>query len=290
MSFEASPGWARTVIPEDEALKLIERLERHSRRSRPFLLYGLVAIVAGFLTFTLYLERQKDRLEQQKDRLEQQKGQLVAERDKLKVLSTNLAIKKNYLESTLASARRVAGRSASDPSARAELATILGMASSEVSGLNALVVDAAEPAAAAATPAETKAGAEAIEEARPVPPPGPPSLPPTVRLVIHIASADQRRAIAQFQLLLGTRLGESTIDARDVRFSPGEGDNSLRCFKRLDCTRVADLAAKINKLLRAPLIRINDLSRIYEQERDVKPGTYQLWFAPGRIELQPLGA
>ena len=138
------------MTPDEATLRLVERLERQSRRTRPFILYGLFAIVLGFATLSLYLQRQKT--------------ELVNERDKLERLALDLTGKKDALERTLASARALAGRPASDAAARAELARTLQVASTEVGGLRAIAAQAMpddRPPTVEATPAAIRQAREA---------------------------------------------------------------------------------------------------------------------------------
>lgn len=58
------------MIAERDALDLIEGLERSARRSRPFVLTGLVAMLIGFGTLVYYLEMQRREAEARAEQAE----------------------------------------------------------------------------------------------------------------------------------------------------------------------------------------------------------------------------
>ena len=128
-------------LPRDEALELIRGLERASRH-RQFLLYGLLAILAGFILLSVYLYRDREEEKAQVARLEVQQLQLV---------------------NTLELARRHALRLDSDPRARAGLMAALNVAIGRVAALDTIFDEKALPdETSAAPPAPAQAPPEAV--------------------------------------------------------------------------------------------------------------------------------
>jgi len=119
-------------LPRDEALELIRSLERASRH-RQFMLYGLLAILAGFIILSVYLYQDREEERAQVARLEvQQAG----------------------LENTLETARRHALRLDTDPSARGALMAALNLALVRVGALDTILDPDAAPEEPVAPPPE----------------------------------------------------------------------------------------------------------------------------------------
>ena len=93
-------------LARDEALELIRDLERASRH-RSFLLFGLLAILAGFVSLSVYLYQDR----------EEEKSHVAS-----------LEVQQQQLENTLERARRHAQRLDIDPGARGELLAALNLA------------------------------------------------------------------------------------------------------------------------------------------------------------------
>ena len=71
MSPEGAPS------PDRDTLALIQGIERASRRSRPFFLFGLLAVILGFVTVSVYLYQDREEERAQKLVLERQVGELT---------------------------------------------------------------------------------------------------------------------------------------------------------------------------------------------------------------------
>jgi len=110
------------VIPRNEALELIEGLEKASRRTRPFLLYGLFAIIAGFAILSFSLKQQRDR-------------EAATARE--------LRASVQELKATLNKAAEYTAALPRDLPERQQLATLLKIADRQTSSLNALASKAA---------------------------------------------------------------------------------------------------------------------------------------------------
>jgi len=124
-------------LPRDEALELIRGLERASRHRR-FLLYGLLAILAGFISFSVYLYQDR----------EEEKAQVA-----------RLEVQQQQLENTLETARRHAQRLDIDPGARGELLAALNLAIVRAGALDTIFDEAGTtPDESAARPPETVRG------------------------------------------------------------------------------------------------------------------------------------
>jgi len=64
------------ILASAAPLQLIEKLERASRRSRPFIIVGLIAIVAAFAAMAVYLNQQKNDAQQREARATARAAQL----------------------------------------------------------------------------------------------------------------------------------------------------------------------------------------------------------------------
>lgn len=62
--------------PDRDALALIDGIERASRRSRPFFLVGLLAVILGFASVSVYLYQDREEERAQKVVLERQVARL----------------------------------------------------------------------------------------------------------------------------------------------------------------------------------------------------------------------
>jgi hypothetical protein len=116
-------------MTDEDALSLITELERTSRRTRPFLILGLIAIIAGFAYVSIYLY---------------QDGKRQAE------LIAGLQTKSDQLTKQLGVARDSARRLQSDPGNRQAMAALtlaVGLALNEAQSLRSLGSARANPAA-----------------------------------------------------------------------------------------------------------------------------------------------
>lgn len=260
------------LLAREDALALIEGIERAARRSRPFFVYGLLAVLIGFIVATVYLISFTNSLREAKDAAEQRTAELSAKSDRL--------------TASLNDAGRLAKALPESP-AKLALITRLREARGDAASLeDAVVATAPEPATAGAPPPATATrepvAANAATTANPAAVAGPPE---NVRLFIHIVSEDQRPAALEFGLLLrNAQLGGSRITIPEIQLV-GSGNDSLRCHKPRDCAWADELARLINQHLRGRSVHAIDLTR--RNFPGVRPGTYELWFAPGPIGLPP---
>ena len=106
------------------------------------------------------------------------------------------------------------------------------------------------------------------------------------RLYIHIADNNQRSDAHGLELKLETlQLGGAAITVPGIQLvKASPPDSELRCFRSEECSNEAkELLQKINGLLSTPEVRLQDLSGRYG---NTPPGHYELWFAPGPIQLK----
>jgi hypothetical protein len=103
------------------------------------------------------------------------------------------------------------------------------------------------------------------------------------RIYVQITAENQREAAR----VLISRLSNSTLNgAKLAAYGPEFVPNyrlthtELRCLKKSDCTRAADLAAYIGAQLATP-VSVRDLSARYETSSRVQAGNFELWFASG---------
>lgn len=111
-----------------------------------------------------------------------------------------------------------------------------------------------------------------------------------VLLYIHIAGEGQAAAARtlarrlQAGVMPVVAAAVTVPDIAVVKAAPAQ--SLLRCFQPAECRSDGKaLLAVINDSLRAPRVTLDDVSARYGDSRGVRPGTYELWFAPGAIEL-----
>jgi hypothetical protein len=262
------------VIPENEARQLIERLERHTRRSRPFLVYGLVAILIGFAGLTWHVNSLRAAAEAE---------------------AADLRVKKAALNRKLDQAGWLAGRkySAADaPKALARISDLLADASETTREIDdGTDAAAAHPVAAAShqpdavLPAKAPVQAPQAKEA-PAPKPeaaGTPQASAVVRIFLHIVGKGQFAGAKELQwALTGATLDGQKVVVPGIELVDG-ADDTIRCLKPADCDRAARVAALVNAKLRGRSLQVRNLSRTYGDAPNVRPGTYEVWLAPGPV-------
>jgi hypothetical protein len=75
---------------ERDTLALIAGIERASRRSRPFFLFGLLAVILGFVSVSVYLYQDREEERAQKAVLERQVGELTRTLNEARALGPQL--------------------------------------------------------------------------------------------------------------------------------------------------------------------------------------------------------
>jgi hypothetical protein len=90
-------------------------------------------------------------------------------------------------------------------------------------------------------------------------------------------------ALALESRLEAAGLGDRPILVPRMAISATTGQSSLRCFSRADCAYAGDLLQVVAQQMPAPPVRVLDFSGKY---RNVPPGMFELWLAPGPIELK----
>ncbi|TGX50114.1 hypothetical protein E5A73_16945 [Sphingomonas gei] len=263
------------MLDKDEANDLIAGLERASQRSRPYVVFGLVAIVAGFVILAVYLNYQRQAAEDLRRAAEQRAAEQT--------------VKVADLTATLTNARLVA-REAHPPERAAEqwerLSRLLQLASGDVRALgdsvNAEVAEAASVKAGVAPVASPTATPSARATADAVPAPAAP--PPVVRLFVHIADESQRPAAqALASGWAGREIDGIPVVVPGIQLARSDPENTLRCTKAPACARLVRVSGWVNASLASPQLRPIDVSRLYVKSRGIRPGSYELWFAPGEI-------
>lgn len=252
------------LLSDADAQELIDRLKRSSRYWRPLVAIGLGLVIAGFIVLALALNSRAERAEHV---AEVQEGQL---RD---------------LNATLSSARRIveAGYAQQRENSQWQrLARLLRVADRQVETISTgvaasaveqreMIVPRAEP-----TPQPATAAGPASE------------LTPTViRLYLHIGDEQQRPAAERVAAAWsGRAIGNSAIVVPGIELVAGKTDNSLRCTRKDSCAVADQVLAWINASLATPSLHKLDLSARYVDSRKIRPGTFEIWFGPGPIELR----
>ncbi len=265
------------MIPESDATRLIERLERHSRRSRPFLIYGLVAIIAGFLLLTWRINGLREDAEQRRAEAEKKAGELL--------------VRKTELRNRIDQAGQLAAaphQPSEAPEVLRRIRTILGEASETTEKLAAAEAPVPTVAAAAHQPDEVAPAQDAATKAAPLPKAESGTVaqiprPTAIRIFLHIAEQGQYSGAKELQWSLrGSSLDGTKIVVPGIEMVD-QADDTLRCLKRQDCQRAEEVAALVNSKLRGRSLRIVNLSSRYEGRSNVRPGTYEVWLGGGPV-------
>jgi hypothetical protein len=289
-------GWDRvqallkaSEAARDEERERVRDIERRKRRQRLwFGLTGGIVVVAGTLIaasrFDAAQERQQKLLAQKEgEQLKQELALLQATRESNSELRAELdaeraqAMRLNeslqqaqgelrVLQTELLQVAREAQRGESDVSQRLQVAA--AQVGSEAGRLNNV-------AAAAAAPA-------------PAPPPADKAAAGAARLYIQITDPGQRAAAQQLADALGrTRLGGQVLQVPGIELvKVAVRQGALRCFDPAECKGEApELLATLNRLLRTPAIRLEDLSRRYADNQAIRPRHYELWLPAGELAL-----
>lgn len=111
------------------------------------------------------------------------------------------------------------------------------------------------------------------------------------RVYVQISEEGQRNAASQLALLLErSKLGSNTIVVPGIEVKHADV-NAFRCFSTADCESSGPLLGLINSLLRSPQLEYQDLTQTpYGRKANVKPKTYEIWFAPGTLSMASVGA
>lgn len=273
---------------ERDTLALIAGIERASRRSRPFFLFGLLAVVLGFASVSVYLYQ---------DRAEEHAQKVVLERQVAE------------LNGTLTRARALLPELDDSAAARDQMRRLLRQATDTANALPAAVAaaESGAPAAPAVTPRPTvtPAPAPAPAEKAPEPPgrveiavapkveaPRPARLEGAsdeIRFTIHLSEASQMpqaRALAA-RLRHGIVTNQRRFRVSLVTILRAEpdtppGDNSLRCFDFYACDWAEHVIPPVNGFLAGPRLAKRDMAQSLSGTGVID---YQIWFAPGPIRL-----
>ncbi|HYI47580.1 MAG TPA: hypothetical protein VEX35_03865 [Allosphingosinicella sp.] len=269
----------------EDALALIAGIERASRRSRPFFLFGLLAVILGFVSVSVYLYQDREEERAQKAELERQ----VAE-----------------LSGTLRQARDLLPDLDDSPAARGRLRNLLREASNTARLLPAAVAAAESgtlaPAQAPPPMEKTPARLEP-PKAAPAPAAAPQAEPyrgppmtrgmSEVHIVIHIAEPSQ---LGPARALAGTlrsnilphrqRFNVTSATIVSPQGNVPAGDNSVRCFDLWSCDNGERLTAIINAMMTSPRFQFRQMGGRPSGNTLI---TLQIWFAPGPVRVVPLG-
>ena len=173
----------------------------------------------------------------------------------------------------------------------------LPLAPAEPPASRGLVVTRAAPAPA---PVTSAAAARSVASDLPPPPPLPP-LPPrqavqatarpvqppplaaspqggAVRVFVHVADDAQSPVVEQIRAQLGgLRFGGQPVAMPPVRFVPSTPRRAeVRCLQHADCAAAGQIAGQLSRSL-GTQVAVVDMSRTYEQDRNVRPGSLELW-------------
>jgi hypothetical protein len=262
------------AIDQSDARRLIDQLERHTRRSRPFLIYGLVAILAGFAILTFHINGLRQHAEAE---------------------AAELKVKKQALTARIDQAGRLASRRYAPADAQralARISDILADASTTTQELGE-EPEVAPPVVKAAAhqpdaPVQAAAPVQApVQSTAPAKQGAAPAAvrPAVIRIFLHIRDKDQYGGAKELQWSLSS----ATLDGIRI-VVPGiemvdQADDTLRCLKKSDCDRASKVAALVNSRLRGRSLAVRDLSRTYGNAVNVRPGTYEVWLAPGTVAV-----
>jgi hypothetical protein len=109
--------------------------------------------------------------------------------------------------------------------------------------------------------------------------------PATARLYIQISDENQRAGATALRdrLRANPPAGWNLSIAQGIERASPVGANELRCLKARDCAAAPGLADAIAAAGALTALPVRDLSQRYENAGGVKPGTFELWLAPGTL-------
>lgn len=287
-------GWERvqkllaaSAAARDAERERVRDLERRKRRQRLwFGLTGVIVVVAATLLAVSRLDAEQERqlklqALREGEQLKQElallqatresntdlRTELDAERERALRLTEDLKRARDELDGLkreLLQVARVAQSAEPEVSQRLEQAA--AQVASEAGRLNNVAAAAAAPAPVAVD----KAAAGAA------------------RLYIQITDSGQRAAAQQLaDALSRMRLGGQPLVVPGIELvKVAVRQGALRCFDPAECKGEApELLAALNRLLRTPEIRLEDLSRRYADNKAIRQRHYELWLPAGELAL-----
>lgn len=114
------------------------------------------------------------------------------------------------------------------------------------------------------------------------------ALTPPPRIYISVGNKEQFDQATS----LRAKLQQTQIDNSSILVPPiqtknsGEAKTVLRCFTHDDCAQADSIVKALNGMLRVPPVEKDDLSSHPQLSAGNRPRHYELWFAPGPIELR----
>jgi hypothetical protein len=266
------------VYADSDTQRLIDRIERHTRRSRPFFLYGLIAILAGFAILTY--------------RIDVLRREALAEAAHERAEAADLRKKKAALTAKIDAAGALAAKAhatADVPRLLQQIRNVLADASTTTQALGEPLGLAPPIVKASAHRPDGEVDAAATPKAAVAQPPPPAGAAPAeprpavIRIFLHIQNKEQFGGAKELQWSLssasldGTKIVVPGIETVD------KTDDTLRCLKKADCDRVEQVAAIVNAKLRGRILKVKKLDKAYGNAPNVRPGTYEVWLAPGPV-------
>jgi hypothetical protein len=102
-----------------------------------------------------------------------------------------------------------------------------------------------------------------------------------LRVFVHISQSAELPVADQIRSELnGLRFADQPVATPPVRFvASSPRRTELRCLKHTDCPAARRLAPYLERSLRTP-VEVVDMSRTYEQDPEVRPGSLELWLRP----------
>jgi hypothetical protein len=109
--------------------------------------------------------------------------------------------------------------------------------------------------------------------------------PSTPRVFVQVVDPNQRTA-AQLVIarLKGREFRQSKLEALGPEVVPNArvSKPEVRCLKKDDCPAARDLASYVEAIT-GNAVSVTDISARYENDANVRPNTYEIWFPAGPI-------
>ena len=299
----------KPTLSAAEATALVERMRGVSSRWKPLMVVGLILIVSGFVVLAGIIELKREQAEAKVAEQAVQIADLNSTLDNTKVvirqgLDTDpgdpgwhaLARLIGMADQQVASLNQTLEQDGVAPATDTGVTDASADSASEgTSGAAPAATALQAPASSQRSQAVAGAGNEVEQELGTSAPPMAQTeaarqkivAPELIRIFIHVQDqAQMKDAQAVASAWSGQMIGKASVVIPQVELVEGGADDTLRCTKKAACQLAGPVLDWINSQLAAPKLHLLDLSKRYENNPDIRSGTYEVWFAPGHIALK----
>lgn len=263
---------SRRMLTAEEAAELSAGFQKLSGHWRWWLAVGLALVLIGFAVLVTYLDERR------------------------RIAEAVARYQKDHasdLDATLQSARVVVAsglREHPDDPRWQSLNRLISAADVQVTSIDRAAGELVANQPGVAVPAPGANPASTASAPAPAPPVSAANVQPpitVVRIFLHINDPAQRPAAqAVAAAWAGRRIGEASVVVPGIELVPQKADNTLRCTRTDSCAMADTVLQWINARLASPPLTKRDLSGKFAGATNIRPGTFEVWFAPGPISLR----